>query len=85
MEIPYIPFCDVCEHVHMCVIPLLWKYMGIHLVVIGNSGFPPLQWLGDWLPEAGRKMGVCGGKCNIGMETPQLSILLGNVVMLKTQ
>lgn len=30
----------------------------------GNGGFPPIWWLGDRLPEAGRKMGACGGKCN---------------------
>lgn len=66
----------------MCAIPILCKYMGIHLVVMGNSGFPPLWRLGDWLPEAGRKMGVCGGKCNIGMETPHDSILRGNAIMI---
>lgn len=49
---------SICECMHMCAIPILCKYMGIHLVVMGNSGFPPLWQLGDWLPEAGRKVGV---------------------------
>lgn len=48
---------------------------------MGNGGFPPLQWLSDWLPEGGRKVGVCG-KRSTGMETPHDPVILGNVKLL---
>jgi len=55
--------------------------MGIHLVAMGNDGFPPLWQLGKWLPETGRKMGACG-KCSTRMETLHDSIIHGNAKRL---
>ena len=79
-EMHYIPYYNVCQHGNIDTIAVLWKDMGVHLVVMGNGGFPPLQWLGNSM-DTGRKIGVCGGKCNIEMET-RYSPIHGSAMIL---